>query len=71
MKLSEHTKNTIKKVKTDKREINLEKKGSLIIYSYENIMTNKETKETVNTIMEDIKSTVKLQYKSKIPILIQ
>ena len=37
MKLSEHTKNTIKKVKTDKREINLEKKGSLIIYSYENI----------------------------------
>jgi hypothetical protein len=61
MKLSEDTNKIIKKVKTDKRDINLLKKGSFIIYSNENKITKNDTKDTVKIIKELKKSIVKLQ----------
>lgn len=49
----------------DNIDINLEKKGSVFIYSKENIITNNDTNDTVNIIIEPKKSIVKLQYTFK------
>ena len=69
--MSEETKNNIKNVNIDNKDINLLKKGSLIMYSKEKTITNIETKETVNNIIEVTKSIVKLQFNESIPKFIQ
>ena len=71
IKLSEDTNSIIKNENIDNKDINLQKKGSLFIYSNEKIITKKETSDTVKIIIEDKKSIDKLQYIFKIPILNQ